>query len=263
MLRIILLLKWKSLKSQLQYPFNFGLAVAGMCLIGGMDILLIVIPATVFKTIGGWDVWALGFMFALWKLGHGVHQALFLPFWGHDGLVRTGHYDLLLIRPVHPIWQILASGFEAAAISEWIPSFAMLLITAPHVAITWNAATVAFLLIVILSGGLIEFAVSLFISAFGFWFIQSSNLRGIASTFLFRVAQYPAHIYGPVFAFILTFVLPYAFMAYYPTHYFFQLKPEMYSSLFPYLPPLVAGLTLAVAYVFWSVGLRNYQSSGT
>ncbi len=261
MLRIILLLKWKSLKAELQYPLNFALTAVGVSFIGGMDILLIVIPANTFKTIGGWDVWSLGFMFAVWKLSHNVHQAIFIPFWGHDQLVRTGQYDLLLVRPVHPIWQILTSSFVVQDLG--IPSLAMLFITATHVRVTWNAATIAFLLIVILSGAVIEFAVSLFLSGFGFWFIQTSNLRGIAHTFLFRVANYPVHIYGSVFAFIMTFIFPYAFMGYYPTHVFFQLDSQIYSSFFPYLAPVVAVVAFALAYGFWSLGLRNYQSSGT
>jgi ABC-2 type transport system permease protein len=261
MLRIIWLLKVKSLKAQLQYPLNFALSAVGVSFIGGMDIMLLVIPARVFGTIGGWDIWALGFMFALWKLSHNVHQAIFLPFWGHDNLVRTGAYDLLLARPVHPIWQILTSEFYVQDLG--IPSLAMLFITAPHVRVPWNAATIAFLVLLILSGAVIEFAVSLFLSGFGFWFVQTSNLRGIAHTFLFRVANYPIHIYGRVFAFIMTFVFPYAFMAYYPTQVFFRLEPVIYPGYFAYLPPVVAVVGLALAYGFWSLGLKRYQSTGT
>lgn len=263
MLRVIALLKIKSLKAQLQYPVNFFISVVGMSFIGAMDILLILIPASAFQSIGGWGFWELGFMFSLWKMSHGIHQALFLPFWGHDNLVRTGEFDRFLVRPVHPILQILASGFSAAAVSEWIPSVTMFAITCSKIKVAWNPFNVAFFLIILFSGAIIEWAVSLFIAAFGFWFVRTGNLRGIAHTFLFRVAHYPPHIYGRIFPFVLTFVFPYAFMAYYPTHYFFQLDVEIFYGFFPYITPLVAATLLATAFVFWSIGLRNYESTGT
>jgi len=261
--KIIFLLKLKSLKAQLQYPLNFLIGVIGVSSIGAMDILLIVIPVSAFKSIGGWGFWELGFMFSLWKMSHGIHQALFIPFWGHDELVRTGVYDRLLVRPVHPILQILCSGFSLAAIGEWVPSVTMFIITCSKVKIAWNLFSILFLLIILFSGAVIEWAISLFISAFSFWFVRTDSLRGISSIFLFRVAHYPAHIYGRALPFILTFIFPYAFMAYYPTHYFFKLDVHIFYDFFPYITPLVAVTLLGVAFIFWSIGLKYYHSTGT
>ncbi len=265
MLRILLLLKWKSLKAELQYPLNFCIGLLGTSLIGVMDILLLLIPVTAFHTIGGWDFWELGFMFALWKMSHGLHEALFIPFRGrHDEFIRQGEYDLFLIRPLHPILQILAlCEFGANAFSEWLPSVTMFFITAAHVKVPWTPLNIAFLLVLLLSGAVIEWAVYLFISSLGFWFVRTNSLRGIAGAFLFRVANYPLHIYGKVFPFIMTFVFPFAFMAYYPTHYFFRLPVPLYANLLQYLPPLVAVVALGIAFALWSVGVRHYQSSGT
>jgi len=262
-LKIMLFLKSKSIKAQLQYPLNFILSVGGMSFIGILDILLILIPVSTFQMIGGWGFWELGFMFSLWKMSHGIHQALFLPFWQHDKLVITGEFDRILVRPVHPILQIIVSDFSPAAIAEWLPSVTMFIITSSKVKITWNLYTILFYIIILFSGAVIEWAVSLFISGFGFWFSRTGNLRGIAHTFLFRVAHYPVHIYDKIFPFILTFIFPYAFIAYYPTHYFFDLDVEIFSGYFPYVTPLVAMLSLLMALLFWSRGLKNYESSGT
>jgi ABC-2 type transport system permease protein len=73
---------------------------------------------------------------------------------------------------------------------------------------------------------------------------------------------YPTHIYGPVLAFILTFVFPYVFVAYYPAHHFFKIPVQGFPGFFAYLTPVVAALTLAGAVAFWSFNLRRYQSSG-
>ena len=265
MLRIFCLLKVKSFKAELQYPANFISNTLGTSFIGLTDIMLLLIPVSAFQTIGGWNFWELGFMFALWKMSHGLHEALFVPFRGrHDEFIRRGEYDTFLIRPVHPILQILARcEFGANAIAEWIPSVTMFAITCSKVKVTWNLVNIVFLLILLVSGAVIEWAVYLFISSFGFWFTRTNNLRGIAGVFLFRAANYPLHIYGRVFPFIMTFIFPFAFMAYYPTHHFFRFEVEVFSGVFPYLPPIVAVIAWAIAYAFWSIGVRHYQSSGT
>ena len=265
MVKTLLLLKYKSLKSELQYPVNFVLATLGTSFIGLTDILLLWIPVSAFQTIGGWNFWELGFMFSLWKMAHGLHEALFIPFRGsHDEYVGEGDYDIFLIRPIHPILQILARcEFGSNALSEWIPSMILFAITSGHVQVAWSPLNIAFLLLIIFSGAVIEWAVYLLISSIGFWFMRTNNLRGIAGTFLFRASNYPIHIYGRIFPFILTFIFPFAFMAYYPTHFFFRLSGSPFSNLLPYISPLVAIIAWLIAYGVWSIGVQHYQSSGT
>jgi len=118
-------------------------------------------------------------------------------------------------------------------------------------------------MVVVLSGAIIEWAVYLFFSAFDFWFEGESGLLYIPDAFLESVLYYPAHIYNRALAFFITFIFPYAFMAYYPTLYFFQIDVEMFPGVFAYLTPVVAVVSTAVAVAFWSFSLRHYQSTGT
>ena len=74
---------------------------------------------------------------------------------------------------------------------------------------------------------------------------------------------YPIHIYSRALAFVITFVFPYAFIAYYPTLHFFQVEVEILPRVFAYLTPVVALVSTAIAVAFWSFGLRHYQSTGT
>ena len=73
----------------------------------------------------------------------------------------------------------------------------------------------------------------------------------------------PIHIYGKVAVSFLTFLFPFAFIAYYPAHHFFQIVPQETPAFFPYISPLVAGVSLTIAIIFWSLGVKHYQSTGT
>ena len=202
-------------------------------------------------------------MSSLLRMSHGIHNAFFISFWWQGRLVRTGEFDQMLVRPIHPIFQIMTQGHPLPAIGELIPAVTLFALTFSKANISWNPLNVIFLLLVVFSGAIIEWAVFLFFAAFDFWFIQTENLRGICEPFLWQVAKYPSHIYGRFFQFVITFVFPYAFIAYYPTHYFFRADVRVFCDFFPYLTPLVALLSLIIAYKFWMIGLNHYQSTGT
>ena len=126
----------------------------------------------------------------------------------------------------------------------------------------WNLLNVLFLVLVVVSGAIIEWAVYLFFATFDFWLVRASLLY-VPTTFLSTLTRYPLHIYGRALAFVIKFVFPYAFMAYYPTLYSFQPDVKGMPGFLGHVTPLVAVVTTVVAIAVWSVGLRHYQSTGT
>lgn len=262
MLRAFWLIKKQSLKAAIEYPVNFLMDVVGVSLTGFGEALVVLLLTGAFQSIGGWNFWQVCFMAALWRLSHSLHHALFLGFWEHHWLVRDGEYDTILVRPAHPLVQILARGLPLEAVGELLPALALFALSSGKVNAAWTPANLLFLGVVIVSGALIEWAVYLFLAAFDFYSPEKSKMW-IASAFLFPTARYPLHIYGKPIAALLTFIFPYGFMAYYPAHHFMGFAPQDFPAFFAYLSPLVAVLAVAVGLTAWTLGLRRYQSSGT
>ena len=263
MIKTILYLKLKSLKAQLAYPASFFLQVASISLIGFLGIPALWLLTSAFPSIGGWDFYMLGFMSALQDLAGGIYHGLFFSFYHHRRMVNEGEFDRMLVQPVHPLLQIMASSLDLSALGGFVPGLVLLVITMPRVAVEWNVLNVAFLAFVVLSGAVIRWAVYLFLAAFDFWLEGVEGLTFISEVFLESVFYFPVHIYGRALAFTITFVFPYAFMAYFPTVYFFSFDVEMFPGVFAYLTPVVAVVSAAIAIAFWSFGLRHYQSTGT
>lgn len=262
MLKILLLLKVKSLKAQFQYPTSFITQVISIALIGFLRIPALFILTSTFPDVGGWNVWNLAFMAGLWFMAHGVHHGLFFAFFNHREMVWRGGFDRLLVRPLSPILQIMASGLNLSAIGEFIPGLALFLIASRQTTITWTPLNLLFVAVVVLSGACIEWALNLFFMTFDFW-LERATLLWLPDIFLGRASIYPIHIYGKILASLMTLVFPYAFIAYFPTHHFFGLKTEIFHPTFVYLSPVVAAVTTMIALAFWSTGLKHYQSTGT
>lgn len=260
MLRAYWLMKIQSFKAQLEYPANFFLNLASVSLSGFAEIAAILLLTAAFESIGGWNFWQVGFMAGLWRLAHCLHQALFLGIGEHHDLVRDGGFDRFLIRPPHPMLQLLAISFPMEAIGELLPGLALFGVCAPHAAVSWTASNLLFLGLALVSGAVIEGSVNLGMATLDFWAPQESKLW-IVEALLYPTARYPLHIYGPVLASFLTFVFPFGFIAYYPAQHFLGLGSH--SGLLPYLSPLVALAAAGIAWGFWSLGLRHYQSTGS
>jgi ABC-2 type transport system permease protein len=263
MLRTILKLKLQSLKAQLEYPANFFMQVASIALIGFLGIPALLLLTSAFPSIGGWDFYMLGFMAALREMAGGIHHGLFFSFFYHRELIKSGGLDRLLVRPVHPLLQIMASSLDLSAIGGFVPGLVLFAITCRRVAVEWNILNVVFLAIVVLSGAIIEWAVYLFFATFDFWLEGVEGLGYIPDAFRETTLYYPIHIYSRALVYLITFFFPYAFIAYFPTLYFFRTGVGMFPVFFAYLTPVVAVVSTAVAVAFWSFGLKHYQSTGT
>ena len=109
----------------------------------------------------------------------------------------------------------------------------------------------------IFAGALIYTSIKLFFASFALWIKQSGMLLQVAYE-MAEFAKYPTEIYHKSIQFIITWVIPFAFVAYLPASFFLG-KGEAW----------VIGIECVIAVVFWCVaygvfnyGLKYYESAG-
>ena len=73
-------------------------------------------------------------------------------------------------------------------------------------------------------------------------------------------AKYPITIFGPVFKFVFTFLIPIAFIAYYPS--LVILRPDEIPVL-TWLSPVIGLIFFGLSYKFWMLGVRKYNGTGS
>ncbi len=78
------------------------------------------------------------------------------------------------------------------------------------------------------------------------------------------MVSHPMHIYMDWLRKLFTFIIPAAFLNYYPALYFLD-KPDPFGlpPFAPFLSPLAGLGVLLAALAFWRFGIRNYQSTGS
>jgi len=97
-----------------------------------------------------------------------------------------------------------------------------------------------------------------------FWTVESIEVINIFTYGGSYMISHPMHIFPDILRRFFTFVIPAAFLNYYPALYILEIPdplglPEWVAFLAP-----AAGISLlAAAMAFWHFGINHYQSTGS
>ena len=72
-------------------------------------------------------------------------------------------------------------------------------------------------------------------------------------------AKYPLTIYSRGIGLVLTWIIPYGFVSFYPANHLLGREP----GAIVWLAPLVALVFVTIAYRVWKFGLRHYSGTGS
>lgn len=254
------------IRSQLQYRLAFLMETTSTMLMLFLYFVSIALVMQRFGSIGGWTVGEIAFLIGMVEIAFGSMDLIFSGFdpqrFGQS--VRVGTFDQILLRPVNVTIQVLGSEFQVRRIGRIIQGMAVLGIAIWLTGIDWTVGKIIYLPLVIAS--LVCFFGGLFVigATISFWTIDSVEAMNILTYGGNEMASYPAHIYPNWLRRFFTYVVPAAFLNYYPALYFLDKADPLGLPYFARFMAPVAGVgVLAIALLFWRFGQKHYQSTGS
>jgi len=252
-----------AVRAELQYRANFLINVIGGICYQGVGLAFIWAVLSQFGTIGGWSLREVAFLYAIRLTAHGLWIVPFGQLISVDEVVRQGEYDRYLVRPANPLVQLITRRIHLTASGDLLGGLLLLAIASTQAPVAWSPGAVAFLLLAVVGGAMVELSLQLAASAMTFRLLSTMSLKfGIDAVFN-EVGSYPLKIFGGAARFGLTFVFPLAFVAYLPSTVLLDRTGELaVPAWLAWGSPVVGGVLLAGAYLFWSRQSRHYKSSG-
>ena len=110
-----------------------------------------------------------------------------------------------------------------------------------------------------IAGAVIYTSVKLLFASFAFWMKVSGPVLYTAYQ-LADFAKYPTEIYAKGIRFMITWIIPFGFVAYLPASYF--LKPGVSAWSTIGVECVLAVVFFAIAYGVFHFGTRAYESAG-
>lgn len=236
----------------------FSLFIAQMLsYLGGFVVIWVTMRA--FQAVQGWSIFEVIILYALDLMAYAGSQAFVIPLWRMDELVLRGGLDDYLIRPLPPLLHIITRNFNVGYLAHITISLMALFFSYVQLGLRWGPAHWLLLAVTILGGSMIQAALTIIPASFTFWWTKES-LSGLIRWGSREFIRYPISIYPAVVRAVLTFVIPMAFVNYYPALSLLGKAPLF---LWP-MVTLAVGLTLMIAALaVWRSGIRHYSSSGT
>lgn len=254
------------LQSQLQYRMAFILETVIGTFILSLFFLSLVLVLERFKSIGGWTLGEIAFLYGLVETGLSTANMIFSGFDGHvfGQRIRRGDFDQLLLRPASTTLQVFGSKFVIRRLGRILQGVAIFIIALTLTDIHWTALKLIYLPIVLLS--MICFFGGFFMveGTITFWTVESIEAINVFTYGGGEMMSYPMHIYQDWMRYFFTFIVPAIFLNYYPALFFLD-KPDPFNlpPFAPFLAPFAGLGLLAAALMFWQFGLKHYQSTGS
>jgi ABC-2 type transport system permease protein len=253
-----------NLKAMLEYKFDRFLLSIAIFIREMVSIIVMYLIFTRFIRIKGWEMNQMLFLYSFLFLSYSIFIFFFTGIRDFDNMVYSGELDRFLIRPVGLMFQVIASRVDyCATVGHGTVGIILFLNTFNIVGIHWDIKSISYYIAALIGGAIIQAALFMISSCLSFWTIRTINLRNLIFFNSRRFAGYPISFYPGIIQKMLIFVIPFAFVSYFPAQYFLR-KPDMamFWNGFLYLTPVVGIVMFIVVYIFWSFGLKHYSSAG-
>jgi ABC-2 type transport system permease protein len=256
---------WRiNLLTMLEYRANVLMWFGFSVIYHASALLALWVTLTQFPSMNGWDFRQAAFMYALWMLGHALNNTIFFSVATVPEFIREGRFDRFLVRPLDPLFQAITVPQQIFP-DEFILAIFTIVIATWYAGVHVDAVFLLYVPLVAAGGALIDLGIGLMLTTISFWVIRIDSLRWVFMSLEQEFSRYPIGIYQRGVRVVLAFILPFAFMNYFPATYLLH-KAEDGFHLNPavgLLTPFVGLAWTAASYAFWRVGIQHYQGTGS
>ncbi len=248
------------LKKLMEYKIDFLIGAIGFFISQAVQILFIGILFSQIPDLAGWSFDEIIFIYGFSLLPKAIDHLFFDNLWmvGYF-IVRKGDFDKYLTRPINSLFYVTVELFQVDAFGEL---FMGIILVVYSIARLWGQIVLQrgiVLFILIPFSVLIYLSVKVITSAISFWTKQSGHITHM----FYQTAdfsKYPITIYNNFIKVIITYIIPFAFTAYYPASYF--LRGD--DALFCILGTILISLALfGISLFVWNKGIKAYESAGS
>jgi ABC-2 type transport system permease protein len=249
------------LKAQMQYRVSFWLLTIGQFLIPFSIFAGLYFLFARFGSIKGWNFLEVALCFSVIHTAFAISECLARGFDAFSGMVISGEFDRVLVRPQNTIVQVMGSRFELTRIGRLIQSMAVFSWTVWKLAIDWNIFKVITLLLMTISGAFIFSGIFILAATLCFWTIQGIEVVNVFTDGGREMAQYPLDIYKKWVTRFFTFIIPFGCVNYLPL--MFVLDKVEGNGVMYMLAPLYGIFFIVPCLLVWKFGVRHYLSAGS
>ena len=259
---LLLVRMWS--RAAMQYRVSLALTGIAQIFTTCLDLIAILVIYAQVPQIAGFDLPETLYLYGTTRLAFGLSDLVASGVETLADSIRLGTFDIVLIRPVGTLPQVLADQFTPKRFGKLVPALATLIWAVAVLPVHWTPLKIAVCCGTVVCGFVIYCALWVLTGCISFIAVDA---REVANTFTYGsefATEYPLTIFGRPLGLALTFLLPVAFVTWQPTLYVLG-HPDPFGlpGFLRFAAPLVALLLSWLAALAWRGCIRRYRSTGS
>lgn len=246
-------------KKMMQYKASFVLSCVSQIFIFFTYYFSIIALFDKFSNVNGFDVYEVLLTFSIIQFGFSMNEVFARGIDHFDRLIIQGEYDRILVRPSGVLLQVLGYEMDFTKLSRVLQAIVILVISIININIVWSIDKILTLVLMLMSSCLIFFGIFLISASYCFVTLEGLETRNMITDGGKHMSQYPIGIFQKGFRLFFTFIIPYAFVNYYPLLYLIGRTDNI---LFMFSPLLVL-IFLIPCFITFNVLSKKYTSAGS
>lgn len=258
-LRLVRLFTGATIAAQLEYRANFVGAI--LASLGEVGVALLGIgvvygqPGT--TTVGGWTFREALLVTGFFMLTEGFISVFVAPNMSRVAeAIRTGSMDFTLLKPVDAQFNVSTRNLNVMRTPDLLIGLALIGYAAAGLTVTLGGVLAAAVLYV--SALVIVYCIWLGLSTTAFWFVKTQNVTELFMG-IFGAARFPVTAFPVPVRFLLTFVVPIAFITTVPA----QAMTGHLSLALALASPVAAAALFILTRWFWRRAVASYTSASS
>ncbi len=249
----------QSLQTLMEYKVDFLIGLSGFLVSQVIGILTLNIIFNKIPELNGWNYNQVLLVYAIAQIPRGLDHMLTDNLWLlSNRIIVRSEFDKYLLKPINPLFYLLAEKFQTDAFGELIIGICLLCYSVNNLGIKLRFVYLGIFIVFIICGTIIYTGIKLIFSSLAFWFKTSDGILGIVYS-VSDFAKYPISIYPGFIRGIITFVIPFAFTAYFPAAYFLKKESVIVCTVGLILCTCILS---TIALKVWHEGLEVYEGAG-
>ena len=257
--RIYFMMIGQDFKSKMHYRADFIVSSLAILAINFLGIVSFRLMFNAVDSIGGYSYNEMIFIYSFALLAQVIPQLFFDNLWWLGSYCEDGSFMKYCFKPVNMYFYFIAEVFDAKGLGQLVFSIIMIIVSWKRLAIPVTFTNILVLVVTVLGASMLLAGIMTLSAAMAFITIHGDTVMNFMMRFR-DYGQYPTSIFGKIFRFIFTYILPIGFICFYPSLYF--LRPENNAAM-AFVSPLVGAVVFYIGYKVWMALAMRYAGTGT
>lgn len=267
-LREELQIAWKiagiRLRGQMAYRGSFWLQIFANFLVNAAEILGLFAMFYTFDSLGGWSFGEVALLHGMSMIVFSIGDTFTIGMDAVAPQIRQGEFDRVMTRPLGTWLNAATSEFSLRHLGQTAQGLIIFGFAVTQVQIDWSIQNTLLLVIALITGVALFMALFTIEAIFSFWTVNGVEAINAFTYGGSDLAQFPMHVFGRTLRFIFMWVIPVAFITYFPAlHLLDKPDPLGLPDWIVLLGPVIVAVFCLIVAWGWKQGVRHYRSTGS